>query len=124
MLEYWNYDLQKINNPFKKNEFAYWLAKNKLTDQEKLNMGMGGTSFAYYYLKRKNIDINIHLENWHNLLAHYFITLPHICSQFLWYKYDYNRDESHLYRTYPRKLYGYPMIPIDFFQWKTLNDSY
>lgn len=123
MLEYWNYDLQKINNPFKKNEFAYWLAKNKLTVEEEFQKGMSAEGFPYYYFKKKNIDMNVNLEFWHDLLAHYFITLPHISSQFLWYKYDYNRDESNFYRTYPRKLYGYPMIPMDFFQWKSLYDT-
>ncbi len=35
-----------------------------------------------------------------------FITLPHSYLDVLWYKYDYNREENYIQKTYIRNIYG------------------
>lgn len=58
------------------------------------------------YFRRMTGSAECSLKEWWDILRNYFIALAHTESDFLWLKYDYNREENMIYNTFRRKLYG------------------
>lgn len=68
------------------------------------------------------------LEFYWEVIKSNFITLPHSFLDVLWYKYDYNREENYIQKTYIRNVYGGErenMLYFNYSMWiDLLNDEF
>ena len=126
MLNYWNLPLQECSS-----DSGYVIANQmeieKWTYRDVFESNLAPEiEITRNYIERVNGKSECKIDCYWEFVKSSFITLPHTYLDTLWYKYDYNREENYIQKTYVRSIYGAngeSMLTFSFDMWLDLFEG-
>ncbi len=111
----------KKENDYKiSSNYADKMIENKMTYRQSFANPFGEIELLIRLFEKMKGNASCDLKEWWEVLSEYLIALPQSCLQSVWYKYDYNHEESNYNMLYRRRILGGTGIDntvVDYSMW-------